>query len=47
MEWTRRFPNPIAEGAPAIIEVRQLFEMEDFEGLISEKTAERFRDVGV
>lgn len=30
LEWTRRFPNPVGEGQPAEIEVRQLFELEDF-----------------
>ncbi len=30
LEWTRRFPNPAGEGAEAEIEVRQLFELEDF-----------------
>ncbi|MFN4121054.1 YciI family protein [Acidovorax sp.] len=30
LEWTRRFPNPRGEGLAAEIEVRQLFEMEDF-----------------
>ncbi len=30
LEWTRRFPNPRGEGLEAEIEVRQLFEMEDF-----------------
>ena len=30
LEWTRRFPNPRGEGLDAEIEVRQLFEMEDF-----------------
>ncbi len=42
LEWTRRFPNPVGEGAQAEIEVRQLFELEDFgpsEGV------ERFRDL--
>ena len=29
LEWTRRFPNP-AFGADGEIEVRQLFELEDF-----------------
>ncbi len=28
LEWSRRFPNPVGEGAPAVIEVRQLYEME-------------------
>jgi len=30
LEWTRRFPNPAGEGADAEIEVRQIFELEDF-----------------
>jgi hypothetical protein len=30
-EWTRRFPNPAGSGRAAEIEVRQLFELEDFE----------------
>jgi len=29
--WSRRFPNPAGRGMPATIEVRQLFEVEDFE----------------
>jgi hypothetical protein len=45
LEWTRRFPNPISEGVPCHIEVRQLFELEDFDGLLSEPTAERFRKI--
>lgn len=47
MEWTRRYPNPIGEGVPCHIEVRQLYEMEDFDGMLSEQTAERFRDIGI
>lgn len=47
VEWTRRFPNPIGEGIPCHIEVRQLYELEDFEGLVEEKTADRFRDMQV
>ena len=47
IEWSRRFPNPIGEGASCHIEVRQLFEMEDFDGLLEEKTADRFRDMGL
>ena len=31
MEWVRRFPAPMGEGQDAEIEVRQLFETEDFE----------------
>ncbi len=30
LEWTRRFPNPAVDGGEAEIEVRQLFELEDF-----------------
>ena len=46
LEWTRRFPNPVGEGKPAEIEVRQLYEQEDFEGLISAETEERFKKIG-
>jgi len=42
LEWTRRFPNPhLTEGE---IEVRQLFELEDFE---QNKAIERFREMGM
>ena len=44
MEWTRRFPNPAGEGKDAEIEVRQLFELEDF---AQGEAVERFRDMGV
>ena len=30
MEWTKRFPNPAVDGKDGEIEVRQLFELEDF-----------------
>ena len=30
LEWSRRFPNPVGDGRAAEIEVRQLFELEDF-----------------
>jgi len=30
LEWSRRFPNPVGEGKEAEIEVRQVFELEDF-----------------
>lgn len=30
VEWSRRFPNPTLHGTPCEIEVRQLFEAEDF-----------------
>jgi hypothetical protein len=44
LEWTKRFPNPAGEGKPAEIEVRQLFELEDFG---SSPGVERFRDLGM
>ena len=47
LEWSRRFPNPMGEGRCAEIEVRQLYELEDFDGLLQEKTADRFREIGV
>lgn len=37
LEWTRRFPNPAMTDGE--IEVRQLFELEDFEGV----NVDRFR----
>lgn len=46
LEWSRRFPNPVGENQPAEIEVRQLYEMEDFEGLTSPETQERFAKIG-
>jgi len=30
MEWARRFPNPAGRGRPAEIEVRLLYELDDF-----------------
>jgi hypothetical protein len=41
-EWTRRFPNPAGEGADCEIEVRQLFELDDFE---PSEAIERFREM--
>ena len=38
--WTKRFPNPSIDGKQAEIEVRQLFELEDFG---ESKEVERFR----
>lgn len=43
LEWTRRFPNPAGEGANGEIEVRQLFELDDFG---PSEAVERFREVG-
>lgn len=44
VELTRRFPNPAGDGKEAEIEVRQLFELEDFG---PSEAIERFRDIGV
>ncbi len=44
LEWTKRFPNPAVDGKEAEIEVRQLFELEDFG---PSEAVERFRDIGV
>jgi len=44
MEWTRRFPNPSGDGKDGEIEVRQLFELEDFG---PSEAVERFREMGV
>jgi len=43
LEWTKRFPNPVGEGQEAEIEVRQLFDLEDFG---KSEAIERFRDLG-
>ena len=40
MEWTRRFPNPAMEGKDGEIEVRQLFELDDF---VPGEAIDRFR----
>ena len=42
MEWARRFPAPFGEQADGEIEVRQLFELEDFE---PSPELERFREL--
>jgi hypothetical protein len=47
IEWSKRFPNPIGEGAACHIEVRQLYELDDFQGLVEPQTADRFRDMGI
>jgi hypothetical protein len=40
LEWTKRFPNPAGDGKEAEIEVRQMFELEDFG---PSEAADRFR----
>ena len=44
IEWTRRFPNPAHHGGEAEIEVRQLFEVDDFGRLDG---IERFRKLEI
>jgi hypothetical protein len=44
IKWTKRFPNPAGDGKVAEIEVRQLFELEDFE---PSDAIERFREIGI
>ncbi len=49
LEWTKRFPNPAIGGKDGEIEVRQLFELEDFETSLGMKSGavERFREMGI
>ena len=42
LEWSKRFPNPASEGRDCEIEVRQLFELDDFE---PSEAVERFREL--
>ncbi len=44
LEWTRRFPNPAGEGKEAEIEVRRLYELEEF---APSDTLDRFREIGM
>ncbi len=44
IEWTRKFPNPTLDGSDCEIEVRQMFELEDFG---ESETLDRFREVGM
>ena len=44
VEWTRKFPNPTMDGADCEIEVRRMFEFEDFG---NSETMDRFREMGM
>ena len=44
LEWAKRFPNPVGEGREAEIEVRPLFELEDF---APSPSIDRFRKIGL
>jgi hypothetical protein len=42
IEWAMRFPNPMGEGKDAEIEIRQLYELDDF---APSEQVERFREM--
>ena len=44
VEWSRRFPNPTLDGGDCEIEVRQIFELEDFG---ESEALDRFRELAV
>lgn len=44
LEWSRRFPNPNHDDSPCAIEVRQMFELEDFG---ESQALDRFREIGM
>lgn len=44
LEWTKRFPNPVGSAKNAEIEVRQLYELEDFGPV---EAIDRFRELGI
>lgn len=45
VEWARRFPNPSLDGGVAQIEVRQLFELEDFAAPGDSAAVDRMREI--
>lgn len=44
IEWTKKFPNPTLDGSDCEIEVRRMFEPEDFG---ESETVDRFREIGM
>jgi len=44
MEWAKRFPAPFGPDAEGEIEIRQLFELDDF---TPSEAVDRFRELGV
>ena len=44
VEWSRRFPNPPIDGGDCEIEVRQIFELDDFG---ESEAIDRFREMGL
>jgi hypothetical protein len=45
LEWARRFPNPSIDRGEAEIEVRQLYELEDFEPNAEIKRFEAIKEI--
>jgi hypothetical protein len=43
-EWTRKLPNPALDGADCEIEVRRMFELDDFDDT---DTLDRFHEIGL
>jgi hypothetical protein len=44
LDWARRMPNPAVDGKEGEIEIRQLFELEDFG---PSEAVDRFREIGI
>jgi len=44
LEWSRRYPNPTLDGSDCEIEVRRMFELEDFE---PGESIDKFREIGM
>ena len=44
LEWTKKLPNPTLDGSDCEIEVRQMFELEDFG---ESGTLDHFREIGL
>jgi hypothetical protein len=44
LDWTRRYPNPAIGGKDCHIEVRQMFELDDFG---ESEQVERFKEIGI
>jgi hypothetical protein len=44
LKWTRRYPNPAVDGGEGEIEVRQFFELDDFD---PSPALEQFRKIGL
>ncbi len=45
LEWARRFPNPSLDGGAAQIEVRPVFELEDFAAPGDSAAVDRMREI--